>query len=220
MIVRPSIFSTGRPICQVIELAHRPTTPFLTPTPHQRRVIYTAIGEWDDPTARRIRAWLALFAAQHALPVFHAWFPSDDLPLQLVNTALDVLTGDADEEMMHKMAEWGYHAAGHSWGYDEDEIPLSVDYAGQAAYHALGSTTHGLYFLQDIDTGYHTVMSTGMHMGAHHQMPLRLLFRVLLHEYMAPSNLSLRDLMDEIGSNAAARGLTPALLEQLLNDDA
>ena len=52
------------------------------------------------------------------------------------------------------------------------------------------------------------------------QRKIQLLFRVLLHEYTAPSNLSLRDLMDEIGSNAAARGLTPALLEQLLNDDA
>ena len=62
-------------------------------------------------------------------------------------------------------------------------------------------------------TAYHAA-------SAADQRKIQLLFRVLLHEYTAPSNLSLRELMDDIGSNAAARGLTPAILEQLLNDDA
>jgi hypothetical protein len=138
------------------------TTPFLAPTPHQRRAIYTAIGNGDDLIARRIRAWLAIFAAQRALPVFQAWFPADDLPLQLVTTALRAVTGDVDEQTIRQMAEWGYHAAGNSWGYAEEDLPLAVDYAGQAAYYALGSTTHDLYFLQDIDTKYHTMTATGM----------------------------------------------------------
>jgi hypothetical protein len=51
------------------------------------------------------------------------------------------------------------------------------------------------------------------------QRKLQLLFRVLLREYTAPAHLSLRELMDDIGAKAKARGLTPALLERLLNDD-
>jgi hypothetical protein len=56
--------------------------------------------------------------------------------------------------------------------------------------------------------------------SAEDQRKIQLLFRVLLHEYTAPSHMSLRELMDDIGSQAVARGLTPAILEQLLNDDA
>ena len=51
------------------------------------------------------------------------------------------------------------------------------------------------------------------------QRKIQLLFRVLLREYTAPSNMSLRELMDDIGAKAEARGLTPEILEQLLHDD-
>lgn len=51
------------------------------------------------------------------------------------------------------------------------------------------------------------------------QRKIQLLVRVLLREYTTPSNLSLRELMDDIGAQAEARGLTPAILEQLLHDD-
>lgn len=50
------------------------------------------------------------------------------------------------------------------------------------------------------------------------QQKITVLFRVLLREYIAPSHLSLRDLMDRIGAEAEARGLTPEILEQLLSD--
>ena len=59
---------------------------------------------------------------------------------------------------------------------------------------------------------YHTA-------SAEDQRKIQLLFRVLLREFTAPSNLSLRELMDDIGAKAEAQGLTPAILEQLLNDD-
>jgi hypothetical protein len=56
--------------------------------------------------------------------------------------------------------------------------------------------------------------------SAEDQRKIHLLFRVLLREYTAPSHLSLRELMNDIGAKAEARGLTPAILEHLLNDDA
>jgi hypothetical protein len=55
--------------------------------------------------------------------------------------------------------------------------------------------------------------------SAEDQRKIQLLFRILLREYTAPSNLSLRELMDDIGGQAEARGLTPAILERLLHDD-
>jgi hypothetical protein len=55
--------------------------------------------------------------------------------------------------------------------------------------------------------------------SAEDQRKIQLLFRVILREYTEPSNMPLRELMDDIGTNAEERGLTPAMLEQLLNDD-
>ncbi len=55
--------------------------------------------------------------------------------------------------------------------------------------------------------------------SAEDQRKIQLLFRVLLREYTAPPNLSLRELMDDTGAQVEARGLTPDILERLLNDD-
>ena len=59
---------------------------------------------------------------------------------------------------------------------------------------------------------YHTASSED-------QRKIQLLFRVLLREYTAPSNVSLRDLMDDMSAKAEARGLTAEILDQLLHDD-
>jgi hypothetical protein len=59
---------------------------------------------------------------------------------------------------------------------------------------------------------YHTA-------SAEDQRKIQLLFRVLLREYTAPSSLSLRELMDDIGTKATERGLTSEILERLLHDD-
>ena len=47
---------------------------------------------------------------------------------------------------------------------------------------------------------------------------LELLLNLRLRELTAPSARPLREIMDEIGDNATARGLTPELLESFLND--
>jgi HEPN domain-containing protein len=50
------------------------------------------------------------------------------------------------------------------------------------------------------------------------QQKMQMLLRVLLREFATSSTLSLRELMDDIGEKAVARGLTPDILEQLLHD--
>jgi hypothetical protein len=47
---------------------------------------------------------------------------------------------------------------------------------------------------------------------------LNLLLSMWLREYDDP-DISLADLMDEISNDAQARGLTPEILESLLNDE-
>jgi hypothetical protein len=51
------------------------------------------------------------------------------------------------------------------------------------------------------------------------QQKIQALVRLFLREFTTSSPQALRDLMDDIGSKAVERGLTPDILEQLLNDD-
>jgi hypothetical protein len=51
------------------------------------------------------------------------------------------------------------------------------------------------------------------------QQKVQQLFRMLLREITLNSTVSLKQVMDEIGRNAEARGLTPEILEDILNDD-
>ncbi len=51
------------------------------------------------------------------------------------------------------------------------------------------------------------------------QKKIQVLLRLRLRELTTPPNISLRTLMDEIGAEAEARGLTPDILETLLRDD-
>ena len=67
-----------------------------------------------------------------------------------------------------------------------------------------------------LDAATATVYNTA---SSEDQRKIQLLFRVLLREYTAPSNVSLRELMDDISAKAEARGLTPEILEQLLHGD-
>jgi hypothetical protein len=48
---------------------------------------------------------------------------------------------------------------------------------------------------------------------------LQLLLNLRLREIMASPARSLREVMDEIGAQAEARGLTPEILDSLLHDD-
>lgn len=48
---------------------------------------------------------------------------------------------------------------------------------------------------------------------------LQLLLSLRLRELMAGPPRPLKEIMDEIGAEAAARGLTPEILDSLLHDD-
>lgn len=48
---------------------------------------------------------------------------------------------------------------------------------------------------------------------------MHVLLRLRLREYVDMPPQSLQAVMDEIGANAHARGLTPEILEDLLRDD-
>ncbi len=105
---------------------------------HQRRSqIYDALGPLAEDAGRRARGWLAVSAARRVLPTFEAAFPDDALPRQLLDMAVSVLQGRADEAAADELQEWGYNASGNAWGYDEAEVPWNADLAGSAAYHAL-----------------------------------------------------------------------------------
>lgn len=47
----------------------------------------------------------------------------------------------------------------------------------------------------------------------------QLLLSLRLQDLTAPSRRSLKTIMDDIGAKAEARGLTPEILESLLNDN-
>ena len=51
------------------------------------------------------------------------------------------------------------------------------------------------------------------------QRKLRLLLSLRLRELTSAPPRPLREVLDEIGAKAESRGMTPALLESLLNDE-
>ena len=55
--------------------------------------------------------------------------------------------------------------------------------------------------------------------SADDQKKIQLLLRLRLRELTTTPSISLHDLMDQIGVEAEARGLTPEILETLLRDD-
>jgi hypothetical protein len=51
------------------------------------------------------------------------------------------------------------------------------------------------------------------------QRKIQLLLSLRLEDLTTPQGKSLQAVMDEIGANAAARGLTPEILDSLLHDE-
>jgi hypothetical protein len=51
------------------------------------------------------------------------------------------------------------------------------------------------------------------------QQKIQLLLRLRVRELFSPSDVSLPQIMDNIGAKAEARGLTPQILETLLGDE-
>jgi hypothetical protein len=50
------------------------------------------------------------------------------------------------------------------------------------------------------------------------QQKIQLLLRLRVRDLFSPSDVSLPQIMDDIGAKAAARGLTPQILETLLGE--
>jgi hypothetical protein len=50
------------------------------------------------------------------------------------------------------------------------------------------------------------------------QQKIQLLLRLRIRDLCLPSDVSLQQIMDDIGTKAAARGLTPQILETLLSE--
>ncbi len=55
--------------------------------------------------------------------------------------------------------------------------------------------------------------------SAEQQQKIQLLLSLHVRELFAPSDVSLQQIMDDIGAKAEARGLTPQILETLLGDE-
>ena len=51
------------------------------------------------------------------------------------------------------------------------------------------------------------------------RLRIQLLLRLQLREWATGRRRTLREVMDEIGSKAQARGLTPEILDELLRDE-
>jgi hypothetical protein len=51
------------------------------------------------------------------------------------------------------------------------------------------------------------------------QKKIQLLLRLRIHELFIQSDISLQQIMDDIGAKAEARGLTPQILETLFCDE-
>jgi hypothetical protein len=51
------------------------------------------------------------------------------------------------------------------------------------------------------------------------QQKIQLLLSLRVRELFSPSDVSLAQIMDDIGAKAEARGLTPQILETLLSDE-
>ena len=54
--------------------------------------------------------------------------------------------------------------------------------------------------------------------SAEEQKKIQILLRLRVNELFTQSDVSLQQVMDEIGAKAEARGLTPEILETLLRD--
>lgn len=105
--------------------------------PRRRQTLYAALTGAPEPALRGAPRWLAVLAAERALPLFRAQCPNDELPPALLAASIGVLEGRLDEATAAEMEEQGYRASKNAWGYEEDELPWPVGLAADAAYHAL-----------------------------------------------------------------------------------
>lgn len=107
--------------------------------PKTRRTLYDLIQSLFPITARQIRGWTAFITAQRVLPIFERSLPDERMPRRLLALAQRVLVGSLPSTSwrVKRYVDVSYHAAGHCWGRDEEEVPYSADIAGSAARKAI-----------------------------------------------------------------------------------
>ena len=103
-------------------------------SPLRRREIYSALESIGDGS---VIGWLSVITAKKILPMFKQRYPDDDMPQELLETAIAVLEGVVDPRDTADKMDRGYYASSVAWGYDEREIPWPVWLAGNACYFAL-----------------------------------------------------------------------------------
>jgi hypothetical protein len=107
--------------------------------PKTRRALYDLIQSLFPTTAWQIRGWIAFITAQRVLPIFERSLPDERMPRRLLTLAQRVLVGSLPSTSwrVKRYVDVSYHAAGHCWGRDEEEVPYSADVAGSAARKAI-----------------------------------------------------------------------------------
>jgi hypothetical protein len=107
--------------------------------PKTRRTLYDLLQSLLPTTAQQIRGWTAFITAQRVLPIFERTLPDERMPRRLLALAQRILVGSLSPKSwrVQRYVDVSYHAAGHSWGRDEEEVPYSADIAGYAARKAI-----------------------------------------------------------------------------------
>lgn len=106
-------------------------------SPQRRRQIYDLFVTLDEPILHQTPRWLAILTAQRVLPIFRQAFPDDPFPKELLDAAIAILQGHMTDAEAAELQDYGYHASGNAWGYDETETPWYAMLAADTAYHAL-----------------------------------------------------------------------------------
>jgi hypothetical protein len=107
--------------------------------PKTRRALYDLIQSLLPTTARQMRGWTAFSTAHRVLPIFERSLPDERMPRRLLALAQRILVGSLSPKSwrVKRYVDVSYHAVGHCWGRDEEEVPYSADVAGYAARKAI-----------------------------------------------------------------------------------
>ena len=120
-----------------------------------RREIYHALQRIDRPIGSQTHGWLALFTAQHVLPIFTQAILDDPLPQKLVRYAELILLGKRRQKSarVNRLLEDGYHGSGIDNLAWRSIQAINAEYAGEAAYKALLEVSGRCDLLDGIETG-------------------------------------------------------------------
>jgi hypothetical protein len=106
-------------------------------TPYHRNAIYKAIGSLASRKSGRVRSFLAIIAAQRALPSWHRTRPNDTRVEQLIDLAItQVRRAVADDPAIEKAAEaWNWLL--NDYGDRTEELALDAEFAMAASLEAV-----------------------------------------------------------------------------------